>query len=101
MLGRGAIFFDWVALMKSKFITTDKDNKACDIVVDCECHAHILRILKYSDETSLSLMHYSCGLPEDINEKTLCWDILLDKSQAIDLANSILEMYEDTYHFEG
>ena len=46
-------------------------------------------------------MHYSCGLPEDINEKTLCWDILLDKSQAIDLANSILEMYEDTYHFEG
>jgi hypothetical protein len=84
-------------LYKRKVI--DEGYDCCDIIVDCECHSHILRVLKYSDEESLSLMHYSCGLPENISEKTLCWDVIIDKGQALDLANSILDIYgkkEDT-----
>jgi len=38
-------------------------------------------------------MHYSCGLPENISEKTLCWDVIIDEDQALDLANSILDIY--------
>ena len=44
-------------------------------------------------------MHYSCALPENVSEDTLCWDIIMDKEQAVDLANSILDIYgkkEDT-----
>jgi hypothetical protein len=82
-----------------KFITKDDEEYTChDLIVNCECHAHILRVLKYNDEESLNLMHYSCGLPENISENTLCWDVIIDKNQAVDLANSILEIYENNKH---
>jgi hypothetical protein len=79
-----------------KFIYKD-DEECCshDLIVNCECNAHILRILKYNDDESLSLMHYSCGLPENVSENTLCWDVLLSKKQALSLASSILEIYGD------
>jgi len=77
-----------------KLITSDKDYIEHDIVTDCDCSAHFLRITKFTDEDSLSVAHYSCS-PQEVDEsKDLCWDVILDKEKSIKLANSILEIYK-------
>ena len=79
-----------------KFITKDSEIISHDIITDCDCFAHLLRITKYSDEDELSLMHYSCVPEEAVDTKNLCWDVILNKKKAVELAESILKMYEDS-----
>ena len=40
-------------------------------------------------------MHYSCSPEEAVDDKNLCWDVILNKKKAVELAESILKMYED------
>ena len=78
----------------NKLITNDKDYIEHDIITDCDCSAHFLRVVKFTDEDSLSISHYSCS-PQEVDEsKDLCWDVILDKGTSIELATAILEMYK-------
>ena len=70
-----------------KFLTKTNDYTSVDIVIECECYSHLLRVTKYTDEEEFTLMCYSCSLPENATEKNLMWD-------AMELANSILEIYK-------
>ena len=77
----------------SDFIADDKDYITHDIVTDCDCQAHLLRITKFDDEESISITHYSC-IPEEVDDsKNLCWDVVLNKEKAINLAESIFKIY--------
>jgi len=78
----------------NKLITNNKDYVEHDILTDCECGAHFLRVTKFTDEDALSISHYSCS-PQEVDEsKDLCWDVILDKEKSIELANSILKIYK-------
>jgi predicted ATP-grasp superfamily ATP-dependent carboligase len=77
----------------NKLITKNKDYVDYNIVTDCECGAHLLKITKYADESALTISHYSCNSHEVSSAKNLCWDVLLDKEKAVELAESILDMY--------
>lgn len=81
--------------MKKKFITRDTDFISHNLVVECDCKAHLLTINKFTDDETLSILHHSCSVPKKAKKKNLCWDIVLQKKEAILLANSILEMYSD------
>tara|TARA_A100001515_G_scaffold143316_1_gene144145 strand:- start:136 stop:351 length:216 start_codon:yes stop_codon:yes gene_type:complete len=64
-----------------------------DIITNCDCQAHLLRITKFDDEESISITHYSCS-PEEVDDsKNLCWDVILNKEKAINLAESIFQIY--------
>ena len=64
-----------------------------DIITNCDCQAHLLRITKFDDEESISITHYSCS-PEEVDDsKNLCWDVVLNKEKAINLAESIFKIY--------
>ena len=81
-------------LMTKSLITNNKDYVEHDIITDCDCAAHFLRVVKYTGEDSLSISHYSCS-PQEVDEsKDLCWDIILDKEKSRELATAILEMYK-------
>lgn len=82
--------------MKKKFITKDTDYISHNLVVECDCKAHLLTINKFTDDDTLSIMHHSCHVPKKAKKKNLCWDIILQKKEAILLAKSILDMYSDS-----
>ena len=64
-----------------------------DIITNCDCQTHLLRITKFDDEESISITHYSCS-PEEVDDsKNLCWDVILNKEKAINLAESIFQIY--------
>tara|TARA_R110000824_G_scaffold224418_1_gene412072 strand:+ start:167 stop:406 length:240 start_codon:yes stop_codon:yes gene_type:complete len=78
----------------NKLITNNKEYVEHDIITDCECAAHLLRVVKFTDEADLSISHYSCS-PQEVDEsKDLCWDVILDKKKSIELATAILEIYK-------
>jgi len=69
------------------------NNITHDVITDCDCQAHLLRITKFDDEESISITHYSCS-PEEVDDsKNLCWDVILNKEKAINLAESIFQIY--------
>ena len=64
-----------------------------DVITNCDCQTHLLRITKFDDEESISITHYSCS-PEEVDDsKNLCWDVILNKEKAINLAESIFQIY--------
>ena len=78
----------------NKLITNNKDYVEHDILTDCECHVHFLRVTKFADDDYLSISHYSCS-PHEVNEsKDLCWDVVLDREKSIEFAKSILKIYK-------
>ena len=78
------------------FIADDKDYITHDIVTDCDCQAHLLRVTKYNDEEGISITHYSCNSQEVDDSKNLCWDVILSKKKAVSLARSILQILKET-----
>ena len=78
-----------------KFLTKTNDYTSVDIVIECECCSHLLRVTKYTDEEEFNLMCYSCSLPENATKKNLVWDVILNKKNAMELANSILDIYNE------
>lgn len=77
------------------FITDDKDYITHDIVTDCDCQAHLLRVTKYNDEEGISITHYSSNSQEVDDSKNLCWDVILSKKKAVSLARSILQILKE------
>jgi len=82
--------------MKDFVTNSDKDFVNHDIIVDCDCLAHLLRVTQFSGEDSLSITHYSCSPSEVDDSKNSCWDIILNKEKALKLAESILQIYKKT-----
>lgn len=77
------------------FIADDKDYITHDIVIDCDCQAHLLRVTKYNDEEGISITHYSSNSQEVDDSKNLCWDVILSKKKAVSLARSILQILKE------
>lgn len=75
------------------FITDSKNYITHDIITDCDCQAHLLRVTKFDDEESISIAHYSSSPQEVDDSKNLCWDVILSEKKAISLARSILQIY--------
>ena len=78
------------------FIADNKDYITHDIVIDCDCQAHLLRVTKYNDEEGISITHYSSNSQEVDDSKNLCWDVILSKKKAVSLARSILQILKET-----
>ena len=81
--------------MKDFVTDTSKDYITHDIITDCDCQSHLLRVTKFDDEEGISISHYSCNPKEVDDSKNLCWDIILEKEKAATLAMSILQILKE------
>lgn len=81
--------------MREFIASSDKDFITHDIITDCDCQSHLLRLTKFDDEEGISISHYSCSPQEVDDSKNLCWDIILDKEKAISLAKSIFQICKE------
>ena len=82
--------------MKDFVTDTSKDYITHDIITDCDCQSHLLRVTKFDDEEGISISHYSCNPKEVDDSKNLCWDVILSKKKAVSLARSILQILKET-----
>ncbi len=77
-----------------KFITRERDNFIThDVITNCVCGQHLLRLCQYDNEDQVSIMHYSCAPEEAQDSENLCWDVILDKKQALELASAIFFVF--------
>ena len=81
--------------MKDFVTDPNKDYITHDIITDCDCQSHLLRVTKFDDEEGISICHYSCNPKEVDDSKNLCWDVILSKKKAVSLARSILQILKE------
>ena len=66
-----------------------------DTAIKTDCIVNTLRVHRYYNDSGVTLSHHTCGLPENINSKTLFWKMKLTKDQAISLGKGLIQSFEN------
>lgn len=81
--------------MKAEKTIKTEEGFCHDIAVKSDCFVNTLRVYRDYYENTVCLSHHTCGLPENINAKTLFWKMKLTKEQALSLGKGLIQSAQD------